>query len=271
MRTQKINFPDRQSLCVFPSERSDLVQAISELRLKDGYPVIVLIGGVIDEREAKATQRAIRTISGIAEDMQAIVICGGTDMGVMAEMGQIHWKHGFTFPLVGIAPEALVTWTEGPHSTKFLWWGKQRWQLEPHYSHFILVPGSQFGDESPWIVDAAAILSKDHRSVTILINGGDVSRKDIELSLEKGRPVIALSRTGRLADELARQPERNKLITVLPVHADQRIAKAIQAALMMTEKSDVARFNIPEKVTNGKYVIQQEMNSIKEPVSITSR
>ena len=137
-------------------------------------------------------------------------------MGVMAEIGQIRARNGYKFPLVGITPEELVTWPGGPRSTKFLWWGKQLWQLEPHYSHFILVPGSEFGDESPWIVDTATLLSKDQRSVTILINGGEVSRKDIELSLENGRPVIALSRTGRLADELARQPERNKLITRTP-------------------------------------------------------
>ena len=98
------------------------------------------------------------------------------------------------------------------------------------------MPGSQFGDESPWIVDTATSLSKDHRSVTILINGGEVSRKDIQLSLEIGRPVIALSRTGRLADELAKQPERNKLITVLPVTAEKSIAEAIQIALSVKER-----------------------------------
>ena len=161
-------------------------------------------------------------------------------MGVMAEMGQIRWKGGCTFPLVGIAPEALVTWTDGPHSTKFLWWGKQRWQLEPHYSHFILVPGSEFGDESPWIVDIATMLSKDNRSVTILINGGEVSRKDIDLSLENSRPVIALSRTGRLADELARRPNRHKLISVVPANADQRITEAVQTALSVKESSGEA-------------------------------
>ena len=237
MRTQKINFPGQEVLCVFPGESSELVPAISELRLNDGYPVIVLIGGVIDEHQAGATRLAIQTISGVAEDMQAVVICGGTDMGVMAEMGQIRWKSGYTFPLVGVAPEALVTWTDGPHSTKFLWWGTKRWQLEPHYSHFILVPGSQFGDESPWIVDTANILSRDHRSVTILINGGEVSRKDIDLSLENGRPVIALSRTGRLADELARQPNRHKLISVVPATAEQRIVEVLEAALSSDEKS----------------------------------
>ena len=49
MRTQKIYFPDQQAFCVFPEERSNLEQAVSELGFKDNYPVIVLIGGDIDD------------------------------------------------------------------------------------------------------------------------------------------------------------------------------------------------------------------------------
>lgn len=241
MRTQTIYFSDRQTLAVFPNERSNLAQALSELDLKGRYPIIVLIGGEMDEQQAAVTRRAIETIARTAEDMHAVLICGGTDMGIMAEIGQIRSRYGYKFPLIGVTPEELVTWPGGPHNTKFLWLGKQRWQLESHYSHFILVPGSQFGDESPWIGDAAILLSKGHRSVTILINGGEVSRKDIELSLENGRPVIALSRTGRLADELARQPERDKLITVIPVQAQQQIVAAIEAALAMNERSGAVR------------------------------
>ena len=240
MRTQTINFQDHQTLCVFPTERAKLAQAVSELGLKDPYPVMVLIGSGIDEQQAAVTQRAVQAISKVAEDIGAVGICGGTDTGIMAEIGRIRSRNGYKFPLVGIAPEELVTWPGGPHSGKFLGWGEKRSQLEPHYSHFILVPGSQFGDESPWIVDAATLLSKDHTSVTILIGGGEVSRKDIELSLEMGRPVIALSRTGHLADELARQPNRHKLITVIPVHAEQRITEVVQAALSMNERSEEA-------------------------------
>jgi hypothetical protein len=236
MRTQKINFQDHQVLCVFPSERSELVQAISELWLNQGYPVIVLIGGGIDEHEAEATQHAIQAIARIADSIHAAILCGGTDMGVMAMIGQLRWQNRYGFPLIGIAPEELVTWSDGPRSNRFLLWGKQRWPLEPHYTHFILVPGSHFGDESPWIIDTATLLSKGHRSVTILINGGEVSRKDIDLSLEMGRPVIALSRTGRLADELSREPNRNKLISVVPANAEQRIRDLIQAALTTQEK-----------------------------------
>jgi TRPM family ion channel len=238
MRAQNINFPDQQVTCVFPEKLADLDQALSELHLKGSHPVIVLIGGEIDEKQADVTRRAIQTISRIAEEMHALVICGGTDMGIMAEIGQVRSKSGYTFPLVGMAPEELVTWADGPASTKKSWWGKnQRWQLEPHYTHFILVPGSQFGDESPWIVDAATLLSKDHRSVTVLLNGGEVSRKDVELSLKNSRPVIALSRTGRLADELSREPVRHPMISIAPANADGRILELLQTALSVNGKS----------------------------------
>lgn len=249
MRTQKIDFPDQQTLCVFPDERSNLAQAIAELGLTGYYPVIVLIGGEIDEKQADVTRRAIEMISGTAEDMNAVVIGGGTDMGMMAEVGQIKSRNHYKFPLVGVTPEALVTWPGGPRSTTFLGWGEKRWQLETHYSHFILVPGSKLGDEAPWIVDTATLLSKEHRSVTLLINGGEVSRKDIELSLENGRPVIALSRTGGLADELARQPERNNSITVFPVNAEKTIAEAVRAALSINERSGEVAFQAVEQST----------------------
>src|SRR5512138_1551681 len=181
MRTQTIYFPDRQTPVVFPNERSNLSQALSELGLKGRYPVIVLIGGEIDKGQADVTQRAMQAISRAAEELQAIILCGGTDMGVMAEIGKIRSQNGYRFPLVGITPEELVTWPGGPSKTKFLGLGKKRWQLESHYSHFILVPGSQFGDESLWIDDTTTLLSRGRPSVSILINGGEVSRKDIEL------------------------------------------------------------------------------------------
>jgi hypothetical protein len=238
MHTQKISFPNQQALCVFPGELKNLDQAISELGLKDHYPVIVLVGSRIDEQQAAATRRAIETIARVAEEVQAVVLCGGTDMGVMVELGRIKGRNLYKFPLVSVTPENLAVWPGGPHSPKFLWWGKQRWQLEPHCSHFILVPGSRFVDASPWIDRAATLLSLGRQSVTILINGSEVSRRDIQFSLESRRPVLALSRTGHLADELARQPERDQKITVIPVHTEQRIVKAIQAALSNHETSE---------------------------------
>jgi hypothetical protein len=236
MLAQRIYFHEEQALCVFPDNLADLGRTISTLDLKDGYPVIVLIGGDIQERQATITSTAIQTLAKVAEETSALVICGGTDMGVMAEIGQARKQNGYKFPLVGITLKALVTWPGGPHSARFLWWGKKRWELAEHYTHFILVPGSEFGDESPWIVDAATILSKGHRSVTVLINGGNVSRKDIELSVKSGRPVIAMGGTGRLANDLAGEA-RQALITVVPGNAESRVSDAIRAAILDVEQS----------------------------------
>jgi hypothetical protein len=43
--------------------------------------------------------------------------------------------------------------------------------------------------------------------------------------------VIALSGTGRLADELANRPEQHKLLTIVPANIEQRIVDEIKAAL----------------------------------------
>jgi hypothetical protein len=231
MRTQKIDFPDRKTFCIFPDKHSDLEYALTELNLEGGYPVIVLIGGAIDQPQAEATMRAIQTIAKLAHEMKIMVICGGTDMGVMARIGQIRAQNTYTFPLIGITLEDRVTWPGGPQSNKFLWWGSERWQLEPNYPYFILVPGSHFGDESPWIIEAANIFSNENQSVTILINGGEISRRDVQLSLEEGRPVIVLSHTGRLADEISQNVGRNGLITVVSANADAQITEAIQTVL----------------------------------------
>jgi predicted Rossmann-fold nucleotide-binding protein len=261
MRTQTAYFlPDRQTPCVFPHTRSDLPEAISELQLKGRHPVIVLVGGEIDKIHAAVTQQALQTISRIAQDMGTVVICGGTNMGIMSEIGHTRSLNHHNYPLVGIAPEELVTWPGGPKSTNFLWWGKERQQLEAQYSHFILVPGANFGDESPWIFDTATLLSQEHQAVTILINGGEVSRRDIDLSLEKCRPVIVLSRTGHLADQLASQPVRSELITVVPANSEPQIVKAIQAALSVHEEKPVA-----------PNVDQGQANSTRQPITFPGR
>jgi hypothetical protein len=233
MLTQKISFPNEQALCVFPNQLDNLPQALTTLGLKTAYPVIVLIGGEIQEQQAQVTSEALETLAQVAEALGALVICGGTDMGVMAEIGQVRQLKGYQFPLVGITLAALATWPDGPQSLKFLWWGTKRWDLAQHYSHFILVPGTEFGDESPWIVAAATLLSTGQRSVTVLMNGGNVSRKDIELSLSHSRPVIALGGTGRLANELATEPKQD-LITVVPANSAERMRSALRAALAAT-------------------------------------
>jgi hypothetical protein len=67
MRTQESEFIKQKVLCVFPGKRANLGQAITELRLHESYPVIVLIGGDIDDQQTKNTKRVIQIIAKTTE------------------------------------------------------------------------------------------------------------------------------------------------------------------------------------------------------------
>ncbi len=75
--------------------------------------------------------------------------------------------------------------------------------LEPHHTHYFLVPGSNWGDESPWLAQIASSLADNHPSVTILINGGEIALVDAIENVKLNRPLIVIGGSGRLADEIA--------------------------------------------------------------------
>lgn len=232
LQVERIRFSsDKGAICVFPNDLDELEQGIRLMGIHN-HPVIVLIGGNILPEHDAVHRRAIEVVVRAAAELDAVLICGGTDMGVMAMVGQLRWRQKQQFPLVGIAPENLVTWPGAPHESQPLLPEGKRVSLEPHHSHFLLVPGSEFGDESPWIVRAALFIAGErNKTVTILANGGEVSEKDIKLALDAGEPVIILKGTGRLADTIAAQPQKDRLIKVIPADNRRMLAGAILAVL----------------------------------------
>ncbi len=112
-------------------------------------------------------------------------------------MGNAREEIGGTFPLIGVAASGTVV-LPGAEAR-----GKDAWQLEPHHSHFILVPGVDWGDEVPWVSRAASLLARESASATILVNGGKVAWDDVEQSIQDKRPVIVVGGSGRTAYILA--------------------------------------------------------------------
>lgn len=148
LQTEKIIFSrNNHALCALPNDIEELEQAVTQMGLVD-RPVIVLIGGHIFPEHGNITHQAIDEIARTADVLDAAIICGGTNIGVMFAIGKARGRSGFQFPLVGIAPEGTVTWPEVPRSGNLLPTGGEREQLEPHHSHFILVPGNQASDET---------------------------------------------------------------------------------------------------------------------------
>ena len=233
LQTEKIVFgKSNTALCALPNDIEELEQALTLMGLVD-HPVIVLIGGHILPEHANVTNQAIDVIARTAEQLDAAVMCGGTDVGVMAAIGKSRGRNGFLFPLIGIAPEGIVTWPEGHRNGNIALSGGERELLESHHSHFILVPGNEFGDETKWIVRAATMIATgQNKSVMVLANGGKVSQMDVEEGLNDDRPLIVLAGTGRLADEIASQPIQNNLIKIVPAQNRRLLGETLRAMLL---------------------------------------
>ena len=233
LQIEKIVFgKSNVALCALPNDIDELEQAVIQMGLVD-RPVIVLIGGHILPEHTHVTLQAIEVLTKVAEVLDAALICGGTDLGVMAAVGKARGRNGYQFPLIGIAPEGIVTWPEGPRNGSLVLSGNEREQLEPHHSHFILVPGNQFGDETKWIVRAATMIAAGgNKSVTLLVNGGKVSQHDVEEGLRADRPLIVLAGTGRLADEIANHHVRNSMIKVIPAQNRRLLAETLRSLLI---------------------------------------
>lgn len=137
-------------------------------------------------------------ICPFAETHSLVVVDGGTDCGVMQLMGQSRLKTGSTFPLLGVVVKSM-TYFPGDTPTS-----PGQAPLELNHSHFVMVPGDEWGDESNWIAQVADTVAGDMASVTLLVNGGEIAlHQDVPNSLRRHRPVLVMAGSGRAADTLA--------------------------------------------------------------------
>lgn len=194
----RVNFPEgRTASAVRVADEADVVSAARELGLGDA-PCLVVVGGadaMSDEETGHAGPVVGEALVPTAERLGAVVIDGGTDTGVMALIGRARTAAGASFPLVGVAVEGLTRFPgrDAPDGSA---------PLEPNHSHFVLVPGSSWGDEAAALSRLAAAVAP-RRSATVVLNGGELSQRDVGMSIEQGRPVVAVAGSGRFADVLA--------------------------------------------------------------------
>jgi hypothetical protein len=174
------------------SENNEIPAALDQLEIPHPSSVIVLVGGAggIGFLDKFPMRKAVGIVAKLAEETQSVVVDGGTQAGIMTEMGKQRKRNKFSFPLIGVVFDYLVL-KEEPKSI-----------LEPNHTHFFLIPGDDWGAESSWISKIATAIAGNNKSITVLINGGNISRTDVEYSLLENRPVYIMRGTGRLADEI---------------------------------------------------------------------
>jgi hypothetical protein len=178
----------------------DLPHALRKLNLPYPSPTLVLVGGakgLSEGNRARLYSLFVEVLAHLAETLGMVVVDGGTDSGVMQLMAQARSEKGATFPLIGViaSGKVMLSGLSTSESTST--------PLESHHTHFVLIPGSHWGDESPWIARIGSALASGKPSVTVLINGGEVAWTDAAEAVKAGHPIIVIAGSGRTADELA--------------------------------------------------------------------
>lgn len=174
------------------TDNNEIPEALAELEIPHPKTVIVLVGGAggIGFLDKFAMRKAVGIVAQLAEETQSVVVDGGTQAGIMTEIGKQRKRKKFSFPLIGVVFDSLIM-KEEPKSI-----------LDANHTHFFLIPGDDWGAESIWISKIATSIAGDQKSITVLVNGGDISRHDVEYSLMENRPTFVIRGTGRLADEI---------------------------------------------------------------------
>lgn len=237
----KLTFNQEQAaIAITVSETAELPHALANIGLGSSRPILVIVGGASQISDAdfiRIQSLFVQVLAPIAETLGACVVDGGTDAGVMRLMGYARNQIKAQFPLIGVAPIGKVIIPEQTTTPS-----DDACPLQSDHTHFVLVPGDNWGDESSWIADVATVLAGEYPSVTVLINGGEITFTDALNSVSAGRLVIAVAGSGRTADKLA-----SALIGGV---TDERAIKLAASGKLQTIKLDAEHEELTYTITN---------------------
>ena len=237
----KLTFSQEQTaIAIRVSEVAELPAALGQMSLSGSHPILVIVGGASQISDAdflRIQSLFVEVLAPIAETLGAYVVDGGTDAGVMRLMGYARNQIKAQFPLIGVAPMGKVVLPEQTTTPS-----DDASPLQSDHTHFVLVPGNNWGDESPWLVDVATVLAGGSPSLTVLINGGEITFVDALNSVTAGRLVMAIAGSGRTADKLA--------LALDGPATDERATKLAASGKLQTIDLDAKREELTKTITD---------------------
>ena len=218
---------NESGLGVQVDDASELPAAMEALGLHPPRPTVVVVGGAASLEKTGIDGLRPLFATGITPVMQrygAVGVDGGTPFGVMRLSGEARAVAVPAFPVVGVVAAGTV---QLPRGKPF---NHAETVLEAHHTHFVIVPGDNWGDEAPWIARTATVLAGAASSITVLIGGGEIAYADVGHSVEAGRRVVVVAGSGGTADRL--------VDALAGATADQRSAALIGSGLIHVVQKD---------------------------------
>lgn len=166
---------------------------------------LIMIAGATSELSEEITSHLAQLCSlGIMPTVNkknAMIIDGGTQVGIIKLIGLSANEWGHRLNLLGITCAGLVTYPGGPSIKEEL--RDMSAPLDPNHSHFVLVQTEIWGRETETMYALAQLISKGIPVITLVINGGNIAKNEVLYSVRHGWPLLIIEGTGRLADEIS--------------------------------------------------------------------
>lgn len=142
----------------------------------------VILNGTTAERDLRMAG-VLTELAAAAMKERLTVVTGGTNAGIFSLLGEA--MPAPTAPLVGVVPR-----------------DRDGVPLEPHHTHFVVIDGDAWGDETPALLALADALARLAPTVAVICGGGEVTRIEVAGHQRAGRPIMAVAGSGGVADEL---------------------------------------------------------------------
>jgi len=201
---QQICFPNGNcAQAVFLPVGANPVDLLSILNIPSPNAVIMIAGGasLMDEQlYPNLRSQFTDGIAHLAAALDALIIDGGTQAGVMEMMGTGVAEQQHRVTLLGVSPAGCVTYPGKPSAPV----SEDNAPLDPNHSHFVLVETDTWGGETETMYELAQVFSQNSPSVAILVNGGSIAKKEVLYNVRQRRPIIVIEGSGRTADDIAR-------------------------------------------------------------------
>jgi hypothetical protein len=156
-----------------------------------------------------------KVIIPVSRDEAAIVITGGTNAGVMAEVGHAVADLAPQLALLGVAPHGkLRGYGAAPGD-------RDAADPEPHHT-LLRTAGSAWGDESRTLVRVAERVSSG-RIAMVAVGGGSGTAQEVALALERKWPLVLVIGCGGTSEELGQWLQSDEHRQPMPVKSEEYI------------------------------------------------
>jgi hypothetical protein len=215
LEVETVAFPNtRAALLVKVAPGVDAEQVIAALGLSTPRALLILSGGTkdLDAGIEEQLRPAFDGIVRVVTEKEIAVLTGGTNEGVFALFGQaLQEQGGPTADCIGVA----ITGRAWPA------------RLEPHHSHFVLVEGERWGEETDLMYRLAAALASDCPSVAVFAGGGPVVIEEMGQNVAQNREMILLVGGGGNTDAVvaARAKGSNAIGDIAEIASRGRITE----------------------------------------------